>query len=223
MRANVKDYSAIMIKRERVNGELLDPEYMQLKIRNRRTDESGTTPLSMYMKFVKPRKCSGREVIWVEGRNNNQLTVHEGSGIVSLKTFNLDPDGWMAMQGNRYPIYEAGIENLIVKLIEKAERDRAAGYCEVKYRKGAKLNGRSCSVIEVCHPVKKDPYDFCNAKVFIDDELKMPIRYSAHIWPERGNKPLLLEEYTFLNLKLNPGLTDADFDPSNPQYNFPGR
>lgn len=219
MRTNVKDYSAIMVKRERVNGELLKPEYMQVKIRNR-TD---STPLSMYMKFLKPRKCSGREVIWIEGQNNNQLCVHEGSGIISLKTFNLDPDGWMAMQGNRYPIYEAGIENLIVKLIEKAERDKAAGHCEVKYRSGAKLNGRSCSVIEVCHPVKKAPYDFCNAKVYIDDELKMPIRYSAHVWPEDGGKPQLLEEYTFLNLKLNQGFTDADFDPSNPAYKFPGR
>jgi hypothetical protein len=29
-----------------------------------------------------------------------------------------------------------------------------------------------------------------------------------------------LEEYTYLNLKLNAGLVDADFDHTNPNYKF---
>ena len=35
-----------------------------------------------------------------------------------------------------------------------------------------------------------------------------------------GDPPPLLESYTYPNLKLNPGLTNADFDPKNPAYNF---
>ncbi len=35
-----------------------------------------------------------------------------------------------------------------------------------------------------------------------------------------GGQPQLLEEYTYLNVKLNVGLTDADFDDKNPEYNF---
>jgi hypothetical protein len=31
---------------------------------------------------------------------------------------------------------------------------------------------------------------------------------------------LLVEEYTYANLKLNVNLTDADFDVRNPQYRF---
>lgn len=222
-RENIRDYSAILVKRERVNGELLKPEYAQIKVRSRIESETGNVPLSIYMKFLKPRHCCGREVIWIEGQNENKICVHEGSGIVALKRFNLDPCGWLAMQGQRYPIYEAGIENLIVKLIEKAERDRNAGDCEVIYRKGAKLNGRTCSTIEVTHPVQQAPYDFYKAKVFIDDELKIPIRYSAHHWPVNGGKPQLFEEYTYLNVQLNQGFTDEDFDPNNAAYNYPRR
>lgn len=49
----------------------------------------------------------------------------------------------------------------------------------------------------------------------------MPVRYAAYSWPSRpGGGPELIEEYTYLNLKLNPGLTDQDFDYHNPEYNF---
>ena len=225
IRETVQDYSAILIKRERVNGELLKPEYMQVKIRSERVTESGEEiPFSVYIKFIKPRALAGREVIWVKGRNDGKLCVHEGSGIISLKRMNLVPTSWLAMRGQRYPVYEAGMENLVVKLIEKAERDKAAGDCEAIYREGVKVNKRECSVIEVRHKEEKAPYDFHIAKVYIDEELRLPIRYQAHIWPEPGStKPRLLEEYTYLNVKINQGLTDMDFNPDNPLYNYPKR
>ena len=31
---------------------------------------------------------------------------------------------------------------------------------------------------------------------------------------------ILLEEYTYTDIKLNNGFTDADFDDHNPKYNF---
>lgn len=223
MRTNIADYSAIMVKRERVNGQLLKPEYMQVKVRSEQVKENGQTiPFAIYLKFIKPRASAGREVIWIKGRNDGKMFVHEGSGIVSLKTFQLDPESWLAMKGQRYPIYEAGMENLIVKLIEKAERDRGAGDCEVSYRTGVKVNGRECDVIQVTHPEQRKPYDFHIAKVYIDKELRIPIRYQAHLWPDAGSKkPKLLEEYTYLNVKLNQGFTDEDFNPKNSQYSFP--
>ena len=223
MRTNIKDYSAIMVKRERVDGELLKPEYMQVKVRSEHVGENGRlNPFGIYVKFIKPRACAGREVIWVKGRNNGKLSVHEASGIAGLRTFHLNPESWLAMKGQRYPISEAGMENLIVKLIEKAERDRNAGDCEVNYITGVKINGRECDVIEVIHPEQREPYDFHIAKVYIDKELEMPIRYQAHLWPESPNaKPKLLEQYTYLNVKVNQGFTDEDFSIANPTYSFP--
>ena len=223
IRANVRDYTAIMVKRERIGGELQKPEYMQVKVRSEQVTESGQKiPFGIYMKFIKPRACAGREVIWVEGRNENKLFAHEGSGLGSFRTFHLDPTSWLAMKGQRYPISDAGMENLIVKLIEKAERDRAAGDCIVEYRTGVKINGRDCEVIQVTHPEQRAPYDFHIAKIYIDTELRLPIRYQAHLWPETENaKPKLLEEYTYLNIKINQGLTDEEFNPRNPRYKFP--
>lgn len=224
MRSDVYDYTSIMVKRELVDGVVGDPDYMKLKVRCPRETASGNNPFSVYMKFLRPKASAGREVIWVDGVNQNRLCVHEGRGLISMREFNLDPTGWVAMKGNRYPIYDAGIENLIVKLIEKAERDRAAGPCTATYREGAQINKRSCTLIELVHEERKAPYEFCKAQVFIDNELNLPVRYAAYDWPSTpGGEPVLMEEYTYVNIDVNVGLTDTDFDPSNPNYHYPNR
>ncbi len=224
MRSTVTDYTAILVKRESVDGVVGEPEYMKVKIRCPRSSATGKTPFSVYMKFLRPKPTAGREVIWVDGKNQNRLCVHEGRGLIAMKEFNLDPTGWVAMKGNRYPIYEAGIENLIVKLIEKAERDRNAGPCIATYREGAMINKRPCTMIELIHEERKAPFEFHKAQVFIDQELNLPVRYSAWDWPASpGGKPELMEEYTYVNIRTNVGLSDIDFDPSNPSYHFPNR
>ena len=226
MRRDVYDYSAILVKRQRVNGVLSDATYMGTKIRCPRRSEAGVeTPFSIYMRFMRPKKVAGREVIWVDGKDDGKAWVHEGAGapLLRLKTFHLDPKSPLMMRGQREPIYEAGLENLIIKLIEKAERDRAAGLCEVNYTEGATINKRSCSVIELIHADQREPYEFYKAQVFIDDELGLPIRFAAYDWPTAsGEAPELIEEYTYVNIKVNVGLTDTDFDPRNPKYQFKG-
>ena len=49
----IEDYSAVMVKRERIDGELRDPEYAYAKVRHR--------PLSVYLRFLKPENLAGRE------------------------------------------------------------------------------------------------------------------------------------------------------------------
>ncbi len=223
IQANIRDYTATMVKRELVNGRIGEQEFMKIKVRNRKGDPGQEyVPFSVYMKFLKPN--AGREVLYVENRYNGNLLVHEPGLLTGSKTFELQPDGALAMRGNRHPIYDAGIENLVKKLIEKAERDRQLGYCQVEYREGAKINGRECLLIEVTHAERKREYEFHKAQVFIDDELQIPVRYASYDWPPAARQePVLIEEYTYTKVKLNVGLTDRDFDPANPEYDFPGR
>ena len=48
----------------------------------------------------------------------------------------------------------------------------------------------------------------------------MPVRFASYDWPLPGQTPKLMEEYTYIKLKLNVGLTDNDFNIANPAYNF---
>jgi len=222
IQSQVSDYTATMVKRERINGELKEQEFMFIKVRNRKTENGRVTqPFAIYIKFLRPRGSAGREVIWVEGQNDGKLVAHEVPGLRNLITLKLPPKGYLAMLGNRYPITDAGIENLIVKLIEKGTRDKAHGECDVQFYKGAKINDRVCTLLQVTHPVARDYFDFHIAQIFIDDALQIPIRYAAYSWPTPGGKPQLEEEYTYMNLQVNVGLTDQDFNPENPEYKYP--
>lgn len=59
------------------------------------------------------------------------------------------------------------------------------------------------------------------SRIFVDDQLNLPIRYEAYDFPAAaGGPPELIEQYSYLDLKLNNGYTDADFDVENPKYGF---
>jgi hypothetical protein len=220
--ADVRDYTATVIKRERIKDKLTDHIYMQVKIRHRQVrDGVVVAPFSAYIRFLQPRSLEGREAIWVEGRNGGKIVAHD-RGIKNILRLHLDPTGTLAMWGNRYPITDIGFRNLVEKLIEKAEEDRKHGDCDVEFVGTAKVDGRLCTMIQVTHPVRQPHFDFYRARIFVDQELNIPIRYAAWSWPEyAGGPPLLLEEYTYRDVRLNVGLTDADFDPDNPRYNYP--
>jgi hypothetical protein len=209
----VQDYSATLCKRERFNGKVDEPQYAFIKVRNK--------PFSVYMYFMEPASLRGQEVIYVDGQNENKLLGH-GSGIRRIVgTLPLEPTSALAMRGQHYPITELGISNLVRRLIEVAEKDAKYGECEVNFFQGAKINNRVCTCIQVVHPVPRRNFIFHMARIFVDDQLKVPIRFEAYDWPQRRNgQPQLIEEYTYVNLKFNNGLTDADFDVRNPNYGF---
>jgi len=221
LRETIDDYEAVMIKQERIGGTLMPAEYMAIKVRNRRIRPQGKQPFSIYMRFLRPAAAKGREVIYVENRDGGNLVAHE-SGLLNIMRVKLAPTGAMAMRGNRYPITDAGIENLVEKLIERGERDRAYGLCDVQFFENAKVMDRPCTMIQVTHDEDKAPFDFHIGRIYIDDEYQVPIRYEAYMWPDPDDKELpLLESYTYAKLKINVGLTDKDFDPDNQEYDFP--
>jgi hypothetical protein len=210
----LQDYSATLAKRERIGGKVLDYEYMFIKVRHR--------PFSVYMYFLGPADLKGREVIYIEGQNGGNMLAH-GTGMqyTMFGTVKLRPDGPVAMRNERYPLTELGILNLTRRLVDVGQKDIKYGECDVKYYDGAKINNRVCTCIEVVHPVPRRNFLFHLAQIFVDKEYHVPIRYASYDWPhEKGAAPELMEEYTYLNLKLNNGFTDADFDSRNPNYKF---
>jgi hypothetical protein len=223
IKANLVDYEATLVKRERVGENLVGPEKLLLKFRRRKKEnEEIIVPLSVYLKFEEPQSRSGREVIWVEGKNDDKLIVNEPGISRFLGRLNLPPEGLIAMQGNRYPIWCIGFEFLIEELIRFGEADLRYGECEVQISKEVEVEGRLCTLVKVCHPKKREHFEFHVAEIFIDNERNLPIRFACYDWPaEESNEPVMLEEYTYLNIKLNVGLTDGDFDPDNPAYGYP--
>jgi hypothetical protein len=211
---NVQDYTATIYKQERYLGFLRPLETCTVKIRSK--------PFSAYMKFSSPENLKGQEAIYVEGANDGKLVGHAGSGVAALLGAKwLEPNGPIAMLNQRYPITELGVENLVRRLIEVGTHDEQFGECSVWQNNNAMVGDRPCISFTVLHPEKRSSFIFHIARIFVDKELQVPLHYEAYDWPDNpGDPPKLLERYTYANLKTNVGLTDADFDPRNPEYGF---
>lgn len=225
---NHRDYTAILIKRERVNGKLLPESKMAMKLKyGKKPDTDAARSVSVYLKTLEPKSQAGREVIWVQGRNDNKITARE-AGLFGIVPLELNPDSRLAMMGNRYPITDIGIEKLLGKLIEKGERDRKLGPATIRTTENAEIGDRQCRLMEVIHESPTTTIDgqtiefeFFLAQIYIDDERLLPLKYASYSWPKQpGGPPELLEEYTYQDLVLNVGLNVSDFDPKNPAYGF---
>ncbi|MBS0210461.1 MAG: DUF1571 domain-containing protein [Planctomycetes bacterium] len=210
----IQDYTATLVKRERIDGTLNDHEYMFVKVRNR--------PFSVYLYFLGPAKLKGQECLYIAGQNDGKLWAHaNGMRHKLIGTVSLLPTGSFAMAGQRYPITDLGILKLTTRLLEVGEQDMKFAECEVKTIAGAKINNRDCTCLQVTHPTPRKEFLYHIARVYIDNELNLPVRHEAYEWPKApGEQPPLCEEYTYLNLKLNNGFTDADFSIENPNYQF---
>ena len=212
--AAIRDYTALMQKQENIDGTVREVQTMEVKVRHE--------PFSVYIKFLHPRNLSGQQAIFVRGQNDDKLVAH-GVGFQRVfGTQKLDPTSFFAMQGNKYPITEMGILNLVDKLLEVGHRDVNQPNCVVNWYTGVTWADRECTVIEVTHPVRSRGLIFHVARIFVDNELNLPIRYESYDWPARpGEQMQLIELYAYRNLKLNVGLTDEDFNYRNPAFNFP--
>jgi hypothetical protein len=203
---NVRDYTCLFIKRERVKGVLQPENVTTMKVR--------TNPFSVYMRWQAPRNLEGQEVCYVAGNNNGMMRVHS-TGLLGIAGWvSIDPNDPRALENSRHTILEAGIGNLIDKYIQRWEQQRPAGKTQVKIAE-YEFAKRRCIRIEAVCPDSKpgDCYSY-RGIVYVDKELKLPIRSEAYDWPRQGGTPGgdLLEVFSYVDLKLNVGLGPNDFN-----------
>lgn len=202
--AKVDNYTAVFHRIEFVDGKLIPEEVTVLKFKR---------PFKIYMRWVSPSK--GQESLYIQGANNNKIRAH-GSGIVGIVTVNLDPTCAPAMENSRHPITEAGLHNLVAKIAGNLRRGLRAGELVSQDHGEQTVYGRKTKELEGILPKDASRGYYCHRCVVnVDIETKMPIRTRIFDADDR-----LIECYGYERLELNPGLTDKDFDPKNPEYHF---
>lgn len=210
------DYTATFTKRERVDDTLTEEDSLFVKIRHE--------PFSAYLMCLGPVKPKGQEVIYIEGANNGEAWAHT-TGITGklVGTLSLDPAGSMMMDGNRHPVTNIGMRTLLRNVIDDFEEYASVtDKLDPKIYPNAKVNGNPAVCLEV---TALEPLPNGNprqrTRLFIDRALNLPIRLEAYEWPARADEePVLVEQYEYRDLELNPGLSDTDFDINNPEYGF---
>jgi hypothetical protein len=208
--AKVKDYEALFVRKELVDGALVSSQ-ITIKLRQE--------PFSVYLKFIEPN--AGREVIFVEGKNEGKLLVHE-TGFASLAgTLSLDPKGSLAMSGNRYPITMIGLKTMTETVVEKWLAVKNEKDLKVNVYPNATVGDLSCKVAEtvLAKPVEGIPQQTC--RLYFEKATGYPVRVQALAFPAKaGEKAETVEDYFYSKLKTNVGMTDKDFDAENEAYGF---
>jgi Protein of unknown function (DUF1571) len=208
----VEDYTCTFYKRERIASKMTPLHVMDMKVRAK--------PQSVYLKFQQPAR--GREAIYIAGRHGGRVLAHDvGLNKLVAGTLQLEPTSARAMEDCRHPITEAGIGPLLETLAKRWALELNPMESKLVFHDDVMVGQQHCTMIESIHPHVRRHFLHHKVRVYIDQELGLPIRFEAYDWPKHpGSEPDLTEEYNYANLKLNVGLRDIDFDVSNSAYSF---
>lgn len=197
----LSDYTLTLTSQERVAGKLLPEATMFIKFKR---------PFSLYMKNLNGKHIN-REIIYVKGQNNNKIVISK-VGILAGIEGKVSPDSFWAKRESRHTITEAGLPNTMGRMVSILENggNTAAFRPTVTY-----LGEDYCSSKKVIRVRIKGSSYAPRTELALDARTLFPaeiVSYDAD-----GS---LLESYRYSDIKANVGLTDADFDPRNPAYQF---
>lgn len=202
--ARVTDYTANFQKQERVDGKLLPAESIELKFKK---------PFKIYMKWL-PGPGEGRELLYATGTNGNRLVAH-GGGFTRSIVMNLDPDGKVAMRGNRHPVTDVGIGRMLDIVTGEVGKARKAGVGTITVMDST-VFGRPARLIVVEAPADgKGVFYARRSEIWQDQALRLPVKIMVYGWSGE-----LLESYGYKDLKVNPGLSDREFERGYDGYRF---
>ncbi|TWU18505.1 DUF1571 domain-containing protein [Allorhodopirellula heiligendammensis] len=215
-------YTCLLVKRETLEDGLEPAQYILVKIRERRAEgDRLLQPQSLYAKFLKPHDVAGREVLYVENQRDGDLLVRRGGTRLPNLTLELNPEGRLAKSKSNYSILQTGIRPMLEQILDRMESQIDPANIKIRYFADAKVDGRPCQHIEVRQIEHTPDAMFQVAKVYIDNELELPVYFSSYAWSDTPDgEPILQEQYAITKIDLKAKLTDLDFDRTNPAYQF---
>ncbi len=207
-------YACIVTMRETVRGELQDMRRAQMIFR--------AEPFSVYMKYITPDDIVGREIVYVEGQNNDRIIVTKGGYRPALAriTRAIKMDSQMAHSESNHSLKELGIASMMKQLLDVAHSAEQFPDCKIEFIENASIDNRACTVIQITHEPKSNVFPFYKGQVFIDNQYQIPVRFVCYNWPDSSGVATIREEFTYTNIIPNITVTDADFDYRNPRYEF---
>lgn len=209
--AALNDYEGTFTKKELIGPQMLT-QMMKIRVRHK--------PFSVYMVYAAPNE--GREVLYDQGQDPDNLIVHEGPGLKSLAgTLNLPIRDPRVLAEARHPVNDLGIERLAELVIQQWEFESKYGEIDVKYFPDAKMGQIPCEVLVATHPRPRKQFPYHQTRLFIEKSTGLPLRVQNYGFPQQANvDPPLVEDYAYTTLKTNVGLGPIHFSRTNPDYNF---
>jgi hypothetical protein len=207
---HVHDYRCVLIKQERLEGELSAVQEIEVRFRER--------PLAVYM-IWRANADGARRALYMTGndyrdKQGRQLTRIEPNGRVA-RLFTTDIylplDDPRVRKASRRTIDEAGFYSTfeLLEAYNRAAEER--GVLDIRYGGTGMVDGRRTFVIVRDLPYEGEGGAYPDARMVLhlDQEWLLPVAvytYADH------DEQTLLGSYVFTQVDINPGFTDQDFE-----------
>ena len=206
--ASMPGYSAILEMQEEVSGTLRPVDRIEFKTRRE--------PFSVYMRWNE----SGQEALYVHGENDNRLIVKPTKGLAAIRrVWRLEPDSRMAKQNCRYPITDAGLENLVIRIrafySQRDDWSRLA-VCDLEQ---SRIADRDVTIVNVTFTDKSSVPEYSGSKFCFDMQSKLLTAVDNYGWASDGQRRHV-EHYAYEQIVENSLPSDVDFSQENPDYRF---
>lgn len=213
----VPDYTVMFHKRERIGGDLQDPQTIQLKIQQK-------PHFAVYMKWQNFER--GRQLLYSDQYDDGCIVVKFGGMKRFLPSVRLEPNSSLAMSESRYPATTAGILGMIGQIAKHREQDMKTKPKMICTRTDVEFDGRPGVQYffhyndPSCHKIYRKSY------VTIDKEYQIPVDVRNYTWSNHSeglsdaqlDAQTLIEQYSFTQLNVTTQLANTDFSRDNPRY-----
>lgn len=199
--AQRSDYAATLEARELIDGQLV-AKLLDL--------EAQVEPFRVALAIHLPPKDAGRAVFWDSTWNDGDLAVVVPGMVGSiLGRLNLDPEGSLAMNGQRHPVTDIGIPRLLAQIESRWSEVRGH---DVRVEAGSTLLAeRPAQLVAFLVPTEREGVEELH-RIGFDVEWSVPVYYALEERQANGER-VLLEEYLYRALRWDQGFSEADFRP----------
>ena len=206
--ATLRTATYTLHRQEWKDGQTYPAQVMAIKLRR---------PDDLYMRWT-GEAYQGRELLYRPGWNQGRLRISEGA---LVPTVDLDPTGFVAMRGSRQPAWMASVLRTSQSILAGADVLSADPALNASYQDlgTVTVSGEPSHCYRADLPVGQDPSQYADrVLVCMSRRHGLLTRFAA--WELSDGVLRQIEDYVFTDVVVNPGLSDADFDPDNDAYGF---
>jgi hypothetical protein len=192
--AAVEDATFVLHQQEYAGGRLRDPVVMTVKYR---------PPNDVYVEWP-----DGQRLLWVPSTGATRMRVDPPL----LPVMSLAPDGMLAMRNQRHSIRRMGLQPVADLFAADAIRLRADPTLLAVVDLGPRtVLGTAARCFEAKMDKAREPALYAaKVEVCVDPATGLPVQMTS--WDHEDGELRLVEQYGYEAMRVNVGLTAADFD-----------
>lgn len=192
----VQDYSATLVKQERINNTLKPVEMLEVLFKQQ--------PFSVVMNW---KENAGKvdKLLYVEGQYDNKMIVHPTGLFRWVKSARRDPQSKEARQSSRRTCDQFGFYRSMDSLLNIYLQAQVQGDLRIGYVGKTLVDKRPCIAMERILPAQEE-YPYARLVMEFDVEYLLPTAITSYDWQGR-----LVGRYVYKDLRFNIGLTQDMF------------